>query len=40
MSASHTIQVFGEMQMFKGFHMTNENGKYVLEFIIYLQGGK
>lgn len=24
----------------KGFHMTNENGKYVLEFIIDLQGGK
>lgn len=26
--------------IFKGFHMTNENGKYVLEFIIDLQGGK
>lgn len=27
-------------EIFKGFHMTNENGKYVLEFIIDLQGGK
>lgn len=26
--------------IFKGFHMTNENEKYVLEFIIDLQGGK
>lgn len=26
--------------IFKGFHMTNENGKYVLEFIIDLQGGE
>ena len=26
--------------IFKGFHMTNENGKYSLEFIIDLQGGK
>lgn len=27
-------------KIFKGFHITDENGKYVLEFIIDLQGGK